>query len=725
MTKRVGSSSGHKERFLRDPTINPRTGRKITTCCKAYHSLVVSYGFPDGFEQDTKNLPTRTDVVAGSKQEKFLTHPTVNPDTNRKITHGGEAYRKLVLKYGIPFADRKSSSRKSSDRKSSPKKSPRKLSPTKIITMPVLAEKKPTVTGGSGGKKKRTKKSNSPTKLSPTKILPLPVLEPVEVKPRKTRKTKVEQLSPTKIVPLPKLVEVSPRKATKAKTRAPRTTKTKPKKSTKPKSPKKTTPKKTTPKKASPINKKLGSGTYSTVERRQLPSGELVAVKHVEPSDNGVSKHSMREIHCLTLMKGSKYFLNLMDIDIQVKDDITYVDLTLTLHTSNLDTFSRTVSSADRIRFYPSIKTQLLRGLYHMYVRGLLHRDIKPQNILVQYNPEQLTAVSCYYADFGLSRQLACNTKERQIMMTIPMYSANYRAPEIALNDANYTENADVWALGLTLLDYLTKDITIASYAVGAKENKELIETILDAADSDYSVKKYTLKVNNSPSNDLYIKVDKILQDKLNAFARQGLTEKDVWELEQMLYLNPNKRVRVETMVTKEVFGPPTVHMPSRGPPFEGDVGENELYYQLVFFMMDMAYALEFSVRTIIGAIDLLERYLAHFKIEKRDRKLIAITCLEIVSKMIEQGPAFLEASANIVEETVLKTIETEIKIMKSMNYLFISCDIDPFIHYIDENASTYQNKYDKLAAVYISLRNQGLYPGALTYPQIISNYEA
>jgi len=84
-----------------------------------------------------------------------------------------------------------------------------------------------------------------------------------------------------------------------------------------------------------------------------------------------------------------------------------------------------------------NILYQLLSGLSYCHLLKILHRDIKPQNILMDNN-ENIKII-----DFGLAR-----TYESIRPFTIEVVSLWYRAPEILLGQTEYTAKVDVWAVG-------------------------------------------------------------------------------------------------------------------------------------------------------------------------------------------------------------------------------------------------------------------------------------
>ena len=101
---------------------------------------------------------------------------------------------------------------------------------------------------------------------------------------------------------------------------------------------------------------------------------------------------------------------------------------------------------------------QVLRALTSAHAAGIVHRDVKPENIMltapVPSPPETLESHPDVYAkvtDFGLARAVTSNaTATGQVMGTVA-----YLAPEV-ITDGDAGERADLYALGVLLYEFLT-----------------------------------------------------------------------------------------------------------------------------------------------------------------------------------------------------------------------------------------------------------------------------
>jgi serine/threonine protein kinase len=88
---------------------------------------------------------------------------------------------------------------------------------------------------------------------------------------------------------------------------------------------------------------------------------------------------------------------------------------------------------------------QLARALAHIHGMGICHRDIKPQNLLV--DPETLTLKLC---DFGSAKVLVQG--EANVAYICSRY---YRAPELIFGSTNYSTAIDVWSMGCVIAELL------------------------------------------------------------------------------------------------------------------------------------------------------------------------------------------------------------------------------------------------------------------------------
>jgi len=177
---------------------------------------------------------------------------------------------------------------------------------------------------------------------------------------------------------------------------------------------------------------------------------------------------------------------------------------------------------------------KLLKALKYMHSANVLHRDMKPSNLLL--NSECLVKV----ADFGLARSIASleNVNVANPVLTDYVATRWYRAPEILLGSTKYTKGVDMWSIGCILGELLggkpmfpgtsTMNQLDRIIEVTGRPNAEDIEAIR----SPFAA---TMLESLPPSNP------RSLSDMYPNASAEAL---DL--LRKLLQFNPNKRITAE-----------------------------------------------------------------------------------------------------------------------------------------------------------------------------------
>lgn len=181
---------------------------------------------------------------------------------------------------------------------------------------------------------------------------------------------------------------------------------------------------------------KVGEGTYGVVYKaRHKDSGEVVALKRVrlDDDDEGVPSSALREI-CLLKELKHKNIVRLLDVihsDKKLTMVFEYCDQDMRKYFDGL----KGRISAQQVQ---SLLYQMLRGLAFCHECNILHRDLKPQNLLINKNGE------LKLADFGLARAFGVPVK----FFSAEVVTLWYRPPDVLMGAKLYTTSIDMWSAG-------------------------------------------------------------------------------------------------------------------------------------------------------------------------------------------------------------------------------------------------------------------------------------
>ncbi|CAM8960663.1 hypothetical protein QQ045_005707 [Rhodiola kirilowii] len=183
---------------------------------------------------------------------------------------------------------------------------------------------------------------------------------------------------------------------------------------------------------------KIGEGTYGVVYKaRDRVTNETIALKKIrlEQEDEGVPSTAIREISLLKEMQHCN-IVRLQDVVHSEKRlylVFEYLDLDLKKHMDSCPEFSK-----DPLTIKMFLH-QILRGIAYCHSHRILHRDLKPQNLLIDRRTNALKL-----ADFGLARAFGIPVRT----FTHEVVTLWYRAPEILLGSRHYSTPVDVWSVG-------------------------------------------------------------------------------------------------------------------------------------------------------------------------------------------------------------------------------------------------------------------------------------
>lgn len=300
-----------------------------------------------------------------------------------------------------------------------------------------------------------------------------------------------------------------------------------------------------------PINnyrkeKKIGEGTYAVVyEGVQISTGRKVAIKKIKLGDfkDGIHMTAIREIKFLQELKHP----NIIEL-IDVFSNKTNLNLVLEYLDSDLEMIIKAKDIVFSVADIKSWMLMTLRGLYHCHHSFVLHRDLKPNNLLIASNGQ------LKIADFGLSREYGEPLK----VMTSQVVTRWYRAPELLFGAKEYGYSVDIWSVGCIFAELMLR----TPYLPGETDMEQLNITFqaLGTPTEETWPGMKLLPVPAVYDFPIYPKTP-----RRNLFSAAGNDALDL--LEKMLTYNPEKRISAQDALLHPYFrNKPRPTVPSKLP---------------------------------------------------------------------------------------------------------------------------------------------------------------
>jgi len=200
------------------------------------------------------------------------------------------------------------------------------------------------------------------------------------------------------------------------------------------------------------VRKAVGQGAYGLVcSGRNVETGKTVAIKKIPKAfeDTIDCKRLLREIKILRHFHHDNV-LGLVDIlppvagladwkDVYIVSELMDTDLHYIIHSKQPLTDEH----------YKYFLYQILRGVHAIHSAHVLHRDLKPGNLLVNKNCD------LKICDFGLARAIDPTEDKKDLGLTEYVVTRWYRAPELLVENQTYTTAIDVWAVGCIFAEML------------------------------------------------------------------------------------------------------------------------------------------------------------------------------------------------------------------------------------------------------------------------------
>lgn len=280
----------------------------------------------------------------------------------------------------------------------------------------------------------------------------------------------------------------------------------------------------------------VGEGTYGSVYKaKDRLTNELVAMKKIRMTNEkeGFPITAIREIKLLRDMEHENV-VKLKEVvssketkenrgkgSVYIVFEFMDHDLMGLMDTANMQ------FKIDQIKCFTK---QLLAGMHYCHKRGIMHRDIKGSNLLIN------NAGILKLGDFGLSRTF--NEKDIQYRYTNRVVTLWYRPPELLLGAVVYGPAIDMWGVGCIMAELLMRGPLFPG-----KNDKDQMDKVFELCGTPND--DIWPGCSALPYYNLVQKPEKErLPDRLvHKFAQKQLDEKAVDLLRKLLTMDPAKRI--------------------------------------------------------------------------------------------------------------------------------------------------------------------------------------
>uniref|UniRef100_A0AAZ3SG49 cyclin-dependent kinase n=1 Tax=Oncorhynchus tshawytscha TaxID=74940 RepID=A0AAZ3SG49_ONCTS len=305
---------------------------------------------------------------------------------------------------------------------------------------------------------------------------------------------------------------------------------------------------------------KIGEGTYGVVYKaKNKVTGETVALKKIrlDTETEGVPSTAIREISLLKELSHP----NIVELrDVIHTENKLYLVFEF-LHQDLKKFMDSSSVSGIALPLVKSYLFQLLQGLAFCHSHRVLHRDLKPQNLLINAQGE------IKLADFGLARAFGVPVRT----YTHEVVTLWYRAPEILLGCKYYSTAVDIWSLGCIFAEmvHLLSGYNILQLQHFIKQG--ITRRALFPGDSEIDQLFRIFRTLGTPDEAAWPGVTSMPDYKPSfpKWARQELSkvvpplDDDGRELlGQMLAYDPNKRISAKNALVHRFFRDVTMPMP-------------------------------------------------------------------------------------------------------------------------------------------------------------------
>ncbi len=352
------------------------------------------------------------------------------------------------------------------------------------------------------------------------------------------------------------------------------------------------------------IGKLLGEGAYSKVKLFKLEDQSLARKKIRDFNDKyEIRQELIYELDALIKFQSINTIINLKIIDLD--NNSLYLEL---METSLFDFIQRN-HFEQRMKLFNTFMSNMIKTLFAFESNNFVHFDIKPQNIMLNKNLFVLI-------DFGLSHS-PINSHDYCVSN---YYTQGYKPPEYIFNiNCNFSHQGDIWAMGMTFIEYIIGCNIIFTSLFGKDELDHMLKWTTD--------KMKNWNRDDISSTYLYLSsrqldVSKLLLHHLGSHQFSQINDKIITIISQMVYFDPNKRITGHELYSQlfDNFPPNLITYPE----FPRQINKNGIN-----LILKIGYEISETPIPVIMAIEIYTRYLSLADDKEMKKAIISLRLAE------------------------------------------------------------------------------------------------
>lgn len=172
----------------------------------------------------------------------------------------------------------------------------------------------------------------------------------------------------------------------------------------------------------------------------------------------------------------------------------------------SLWSYAAKMTRVERVGVFAPIFAQVLHAFNYLHTNRIIHCDVKATNLLIKNGIVKV-------CDFGLARRMLGDD------LGLLAYTMNYRPPEILVGNCNYGTQADMWAIGCVMYDFITHTMLFGKNTDDETDDEVMQSILLEVPTSIEELEKINADYD-IPNGPKWMKINQLSillpEDKLN-----------------------------------------------------------------------------------------------------------------------------------------------------------------------------------------------------------------